>query len=162
MATMIITATRIVRGPTRKVTIIRGSRNYYEYICEAQFEDRDRLELLGQLYCDQGQVVEVEDCEERLERGGGLLLSHFRIIEHVHESDYAANYINLFALKPLRSLLKSLAVYEEGDTSSLRALYELFFNAEKLVAIVGHSERVCGQAGYCGEAHGCDAEDQVH
>ena len=60
-----------------------------------------------------------------------------KIIEHVLQSTsqtYPVNYLNLFALKPLRSLLCSLASYKEGgNTDSLRALYELFFYAEKLV-----------------------------
>ena len=54
-----------------------------------------------------------------------------KIIEHILQSTeeiYPVYYLNLFALKPLRSLLCSLASCKEsGDTDSLRALYELFF-----------------------------------
>ena len=58
-----------------------------------------------------------------------------RILEHIQSANdncYPVGYVNIFALRPLRFLLYSLASYEDNDTDSIRALYELFFYAEKL------------------------------
>ena len=141
-----------IRNRSLKWKFIRGDKHDDEkctfriYSCTTQTFDSAFI-LLSEIFANKSmndlplndlwlQLVKISCLMTYTKR---LKIIHLliKIIEHVLQSPtetYSINYLNLFALKPLRSLLCSLASYKEGsDTDSLRALYELFFYAEKLV-----------------------------
>jgi len=141
-----------IRNRSLKWKFIRGDKNEDEkctfriYSCTTQTFDSAFI-LLSEIFSTKSmhdlplnelwlQLVKIS-CLMTYSKRLKIINLLIKIIEHILQSTteiYPVNYLNLFALKPLRSLLCSLASSKEsGDTDSLRALYELFFYAEKLV-----------------------------
>lgn len=87
----------------------------------------DQLNL-NDIWCSLIKICCLQAFNKRLKVLGLLI----KIIQKVYEAPDCEHCINIFEIKPLRNLHITVETYNTEDKNFTRALYELFFFAEKL------------------------------